>query len=293
MAQDYRALIDQRVIALYDDFTHVHLDRRLFLERLGRLVGVTAAAAIMPLLRANYASAQQVKPNDPRLAAIVIDYAGATGPVRGYLARPVGRDRRPGIVVIHENRGLSPHIQDVARRLAVAGYVALAPDLLSSVGGTPEDEDEAMRRFSRLKRDDAAADAAKAVDYLLSRPDATGKVGAVGFCWGGGGVNLLATMSPRLAAVVSFYGVAPPLDKVPNIKAALLLHYAGLDDRVNATRPGYEAALKSAGIPYTAYVYEGVNHAFHNDTAGPRYNEAAATLAWQRTLAFFAETLKS
>ena len=293
MDRDYRALIDQRVIALYDDFAHVHLDRRLFLERLGRLVGATAAAAIMPLLRANYAAALQVPANDPRPAAAVLEYPGASGAVRGYLARPAGADKRPAVVVIHENRGLSPYIQDVARRLAVAGYVALAPDLLSSVGGTPEDEDEAMARFARLDRDTAAADAAKAVDYLLGRADATGKVGAVGFCWGGGGVNLLAAVSPRLNAAVAFYGVAPPLDRVPNIKAALLLHYAGLDDRVNATRAGYEAALKSAGVSYTAYVYEGVNHAFHNDTAGPRYNAAAAKLAWRRTLAFFDETLKS
>jgi carboxymethylenebutenolidase len=293
MDQDCRALIDQRVIELYDDFTHRHLDRRLFMERLGRLVGAAAAAAFMPLLRSNYALALEVPANDPRLAAAMVEYPGFTGAVRGYLARPVGSDKRPAVVVIHENRGLSPYIKDVARRLAIAGYVALAPDLLSSVGGTPEDEDEAMARFAKLNRDTAAADAAKAEDYLLSRPDATGKVGAVGFCWGGGGVNLLATVSPRLNAAVAFYGVAPPLDRVANIKAALLLHYAGLDDRVNATRPGFEAALKSAGISYTGYVYEGVNHAFHNDTTVGRYNEAAAKLAWQRTIAFFDAKLKS
>jgi len=292
MSAHVRALIDRRVIELYDDFTHRHLDRRLFLERLGHLVGTAAAAGILPLLQANYALAQQVPANDPRLAAATLVYPGAESEMRGYLARPAGNEELPGVVVIHENRGISPYIEDVVRRVALAGYVALAPDFLSPLGGTPEDEDAAMARFARLRRDTALAEAVASVDYLLTRPDRTGKVGAVGFCWGGGMANMLATAAPRLAASVAFYGVAPPLDKVPDIKAALLLHYAGLDNRVNATRPGFEAALQRAGVAYTAYVYAGANHAFFNDTSAARYDEPAAKLAWQRTIAFFDAKLK-
>ena len=285
--------IDQRVITLYDDFTHNHLDRRLFLERLTALVGSSAlATAMMALLRSNYALAAVVEANDPRLATERLSYPGASGPVKAYLARRKGSEKLPAIIVIHQNRGLNPHIEDIARRLALVGYVALAPDFMSPLGGTPADEDEAMKEFAEMKPEVAAADAAKGVAYLKSRADVTGKIGAVGFCWGGGGVNRLATLSPDLAAAVAFYGVAPPLDQVPNIKAALLLNYAGLDDRVNATRPGYEEALKKAGVSYQAYTYGGVNHAFFDDTNAARYNEAAAKLAWQRMLDFFAQKLQ-
>jgi carboxymethylenebutenolidase len=285
--------IDRRVIALYDEFTHIHLDRRLFMERLSALVGAAGAAAMLPLLRSNYALAQQVKADDGRLAAAMVSYPGSTGPMKGYLARPTGDARLPAIIVIHENRGVTPHIQDVARRAALAGYVALAPDLLSALGGTPADEDDAAKLFAKLDAPTALAEAVKTKDYLKSRADATGKIGVVGFCWGGGIVNQLATAAPDLTAAVAFYGVAPPLDKVANIKASLLLHYAGLDDRVNATRAPYEEALKKAGVSYTAYTYEGVNHAFHNDTGAARYNEVAAKLAWQRSIDFFNAKLKA
>ena len=284
--------IDQRVIDLYDDFTHTHLDRRLFLERLTALVGSAAlATSMMALLRPNYALAAQVSADDPRLETQRITYPGASGPVKAYLARPKGAEKLPAVIVIHQNRGLNPHIEDVARRLAVAGYVALAPDFMSPLGGTPADEDQAMQEFAKMDRELATADAVKAVAYLKSRTDVTGKIGAVGFCWGGGGANELAEASPDLAAVVAYYGVAPPLDKVANIKAALMLHYAGLDTRVGASRPGYEDALKKANISFQSFTYEGANHAFNDDTTS-RYDEAAAKLAWQRTLDFFAKHLK-
>jgi len=292
MNQPIRDLINQDVIALYDDFTHTHLDRRLFMERLSKLVGATAAAAMLPLLRSNYALAQQVPANDARLAIGTVSYPGSSGEMKGYLARPAGDAKLPGVIVIHENRGLTPHIQDVTRRAGLAGFVALAPDLFASVGGTPADEDKAMAAYAQLQAPVALADALKTLAYLKSRPDVTGKIGVVGFCWGGGMVNQLAVSAPDLTAGSAFYGVAPPLDKVANIKAALILNYAGLDDRVNATRAGYEEALKKAGVSYTAYTYEGVNHAFHNDTNAARYNADAAKLAWQRTIDFFNARLK-
>ena len=285
--------MDPEIVRLYDDFTHGHLDRRLFLERLARLVGSTATAlALAARLDSNPALAQTVAETDPRLRAGAVTYPGSRGTMAGYLARPAGEARAPGVVVVHENRGVQPHIQDVARRAALAGYVALAPDFLSPLGGTPADEDEARTRFARVEMPVALADALRSVDYLRGRPDATGKVGLVGFCWGGGLVNRVAASGADVQAVVAFYGVAPPLDQVPNIRAPLLLHYAGLDERVNATAAPFEAALKAAGKPYTAHVYEGVNHAFHNDTGGARYDRAAATLAWSRTLEFFARTLR-
>ena len=285
--------IDQRVIALYDDFTHSHFDRRLFMERLSKLVGATMAAAMLPLLRSNYALAEQVRADDPRLTTSKVAYPGSTGEVKAYLARPAGSERLPGVIVIHQNRGLNAHINDVARRVALAGYVAVAPDFMSAIGGTPEDEDQAMKDFAKVKIDTAVADAVKTVAYLKSRPDVTGKIGVVGFCWGGGVVNRLAEASPDLTAGSAYYGVAPPLDKVGDIKASLILNYGALDDRVNATRPAYEEALKKAGVSYTAYAYEGANHGFNDDTQSARYNEAAAKLAWQRTLDFFNAKLKA
>jgi carboxymethylenebutenolidase len=285
--------IDQRVIDLYDDFTHRHLDRRLFMQRLTTLVGAAAAATLAPLLRSNYALAAQVPANDPRLAAGSVAFPGASGEIKAYLARPTGTARLPGVIVIHQNRGLSPHIEDVARRVALTGYVAVAPDCLSALGGTPADEDAAMALFPKLQSPVALTELLKTIDYLRARPDVTAKIGVVGFCWGGTMSNLVATASPALAAVVAYYGVAPPLDDVPDIKAALMLHYAGLDDRVNATRPAYEEALKKARVSYTAYVYDGANHAFNDYTNAARYNEAAAKLAWQRTTAFFDAKLKT
>ncbi|MFO1056224.1 MAG: dienelactone hydrolase family protein [Dongiaceae bacterium] len=285
--------MDQRLIDLYDDYTHRHLDRRLFLERAARLAGGSAAAAaLLPLLQANAAAAGQVPTDDDRLQSGRVEFPGAAGPVKGYLARPKGDARLPGIVVIHENRGLNPHIEDVARRAALAGFVALAPDLLSGSGGTPADEQAAMAGIKALDRGQAAAELKAAIAWLRGRPDATGKVGAVGFCWGGGMANLLATASD-IDAVTVFYGAVPAADAVARIKAPLLLNYAGLDTRINADLPAYEAALKKAGVRYTLYVYEGVNHAFHNDTSAARYDATAAKLAWQRTIAFFDATLKS
>ena len=285
--------MDQRIIRLYDEFTHGHLDRRLFLERLARLVGSTAAALLLlPQLESNHARAQTVPETDARLRTEEVTYPGSRGTVKGYLARPAGNEKAPGVIVIHENRGLQPHIRDVARRAAIAGYAALAPDLMSAIGGTPASEDDARTRFAQVEPAVALADALKSIDYLRSRPDATGKVGVVGFCWGGGMVGRIAASGADVQAGVVFYGVAPPLDQVPAIRAPLLLHYAGLDERVNATVPPLEAALKRAGKTYALHVYEGVNHAFHNDTGGARYDATAAGLAWSRTIGFFDRTLR-
>jgi carboxymethylenebutenolidase len=285
--------MDQRIIALYDDFTHRHLDRRLFLEQATRLVGSAAAAlAALSLLQSNRALGQIVAPSDPRVTTTTITFPGSTGPVKAYAARPAGAAKLPGIVVIHENRGLMPHIQDVARRVALAGYVALAPDLMSASGGTPDDEEKARVEFAKVDLAVARNDAVAAIAYLKSRPDATGRIGVVGFCWGGGMVNYLATAVPDLGAGVVYYGRTPPREDVAKIKAPLLLHYAGLDEALTSTVPAYEQALKDAGKSYTLYVYPGVNHAFNNDTGAARYDKAAATLAWERTIAFFDKTLK-
>lgn len=287
--------MDQQVIDLYDDFIHSHLDRRLFLERLARLVGSTAAAvALLTQLQSNYALAQTVPETDPRLKTDDVTYPGSQGPVKGYLARPASATKAPGVVVIHENRGLHPHIKDVSRRLAVAGYVALAPDLLSAIGGTPANEDEALAKFPQIREAPfALADALKSIDYLRGRPDASGKIGAVGFCWGGGIVGQVAASGADINAGVVFYGPAPALDKVAAIRAPLLLHFAGNDGFVNPSVPPFEAALKAAGKTYTLYTYEGVQHAFHNDTGAARYNADAAKLAWTRTIEFFDKTLRT
>lgn len=285
--------MDQRIIEAYDDFTHRHLDRRLFLERLTQLVGsTTAALLLLPQLESNYALAQTVPEADARLATEEVSFPGSHGNVKGYLARPAGGAKAPGVVVIHENRGLQPHIRDVARRAAVAGYAALAPDLMSAIGGTPASEDEARTAFGQLTATVALADALKTIEYLRGRPDSTGKIGVVGFCWGGTLVGLIAASGADVQAAVVFYGSAPPPDSVTAIRAPLLLHYAGLDDRVNASVPPFEAALKGAGKPYTLHRYEGAQHAFHNDTSQARYHPEAARLAWSRTLEFFERTLR-
>lgn len=285
--------MDQRIIDLYDDFTHRHLDRRLFLERLAQLVGSSAVAAtLMASLRSNYALAETVAANDARLAMARVAMPGSSGAVKGYLARPKGDAKLPGIIVIHQNRGLNPHIEDVTRRVALENYVAIGVDCLSVLGGTPADEDAAMAEFSKLKREEAIAELVQAVSFLKSRSDVSGRLGVVGFCWGGGMVNRLVEVAPELNAGVAFYGVAPPLDQVPKIKAALLLHYAGLDNRVGATRPAYEAALKAAGVEFISYTYEGANHAFFDNTTA-RYDAQAAALSWERSKTFFAEHLRS
>jgi carboxymethylenebutenolidase len=284
--------MDSRIIKLYDEYTHKPLPRREFLDQLAKLTGGAAAAsALLPILEHNYAMAATVDPGDKRLVAGRLAYQGTTGGIIAYVARRTAEAKRAGVIVIHENRGLSPHIEDVARRVALEGYTALAPDLLSPSGGTPSDDDAARDAIGKLDQASTVANLVAAVATLKSRPDAAGPVGVVGFCWGGGMTNLLAEAAPGLAAAAPFYGIAPPAAGVKNIKAKLMLHYAGNDERIDATIPGYEEALKAAGVTYTKYMYPGVEHAFHNDTAGPRYNKEAAELAWSRTMAFFKETL--
>jgi carboxymethylenebutenolidase len=284
--------MDSRIIRLYDEYTHKPLPRREFLDRLAKLAGGAAAAsALLPILENNYATAATIEANDPRLATEHLSYKGATGEIRAYVAAEKAEKKRAGVVVIHENRGLNPHIEDVARRVALLGYTALAPDLLSPSGGTPADEDKARDDIAKLDMPSTTANVVAAVAYLKSRKDSNGKIGVIGFCWGGALTNLVVVKSPDVTAAVPFYGLAPPAAEVKNIKAKLLMNYAGNDERVDSTKPGYEAALKAAGVSYTDYLYPGAEHAFFNDTAGPRYNKAAATLAWSRTVAFFKENL--
>ena len=287
--------MDQRIINLYDAFTHGGMSRRDFLDRLTQIAGsAAAAAALLPLLQNNYAQAAIVAENDPRLAIDRISYDAPKGKISAYLARPKSKGKRPAIIVIHENRGLNPHLEDIARRLAVEGFLALAPDLLSIYGGTPPDEDKARELHAQHQpagREDMIAAAVAAIGVMQKHPESTGKVGAVGFCFGGGVVNRMATDSPGLLAAVPYYGAQPPADKVPAIKAGLLLQYAENDDNINKGIAAYETALKANNKKFTLYQYPGTQHAFNNDLGAARYNKAAAELAWGRTLAFFKETL--
>ena len=285
--------MDQRIIELYDEYAHAPLDRRVFLDRLAALAGgAAAAAALLPLLEIKRAEAAVVAPDDPGVKAAYVSYPGKSGPVRGYVARPAAGTNLGAVLVIHENRGLNAHIEDVARRLALAGFVALAPDLLSAAGGTPADEDKARDMIQKLDRPVALADAVAGIAWLRTQPDVNGKVGAVGFCWGGGMVNQLAVADPTLDAAVAYYGAQPNAADAAKIKAPLLLHYAGLDERIDAGIPAYRAALDKAGVAYEVYIYEGANHAFNNDTSPARYDAKAAKLAWDRTIAFFTAKLK-
>jgi carboxymethylenebutenolidase len=284
----------QEIIDLYDAYTHTPLERRVFLQQLAALAGgTTAAAALLPLLEARAASAAMVAANDARLHVARITYPAVGSDMRGYLARPqAATGKLPAIIVIHENRGLHPHIEDVTRRAALEGFLALAPDMLSAAGGTPTDEDKARDLIRQLDRDTTLKNLRATLTYLKQHPDCTGKVGSVGFCWGGGMCNELAASAPTLDAAVVFYGQSPAPGTVASIQAPLLLHYASLDERINTTVPVYEEALKAAGKRYTLYWYENVNHAFHNDTSEARYNADAAQLAWKRTMAFFQQHLK-
>ncbi|MGQ4648841.1 dienelactone hydrolase family protein [Lyngbya aestuarii] len=284
----------QEIIDLFDEYTHTSLPRRAFFKRLIALAGGTAAAtALLPLLENNYAKATIVDENDPRLSAEFITYPGASGEMSAYLAKPQeASGELPAIIVIHENRGLNPYIQDVVRRAALAGYVALGPDFLSPVGGTPEDEDQAREMINALDSQQTLDNLQATLAFLQDHPDTTGKVGCVGFCWGGGMTNQLAVSSPDLNAAVAFYGRVPAMEAVPNIQAPLLLHYAGLDERINQGIPEYETALRAAGKDYVICMYSDVNHAFHNDTNEARYDAEAAKLAWERTLAFFGNYLR-
>ena len=285
--------ITQAMIDAYDEYTHLTLDRRRFMEKLTGLAGsAAAAAAIAPLLAANGAKAEVVAANDTRVTGEDITYPGAGGDMKGYLVRPAEvSGKLPAVIVIHEDRGLNPHIRDVARRMALEGFLALAPDFLSPAGGTPTDEDKAREMIGALDAAATTANAAATVAFLEGHAQSTGKVGAIGFCWGGGLVNRLAVGSPDLKAGVAYYGAQPKAEDVPKIKAALLLHYAGLDERINAGIEAYQKALKDNGKDATIYVYDGVNHAFNNDTSAARYDEAAADLAWERTMGLFREAL--
>ncbi|MEJ6784366.1 dienelactone hydrolase family protein [Aminobacter sp. Piv2-1] len=286
--------ITQAMIDAYDEYTHLTLDRRGFMEKLTRLTGTAAAAAaIAPMLAANQAQAAIVAEDDRRLKGEDIAYPGGTGEMKGYLVRPADQSGKlPAVIVIHENRGLNPHIRDVARRIALEGFVALAPDYLSPLGGTPADEDKAREMFGELDPAQTVANGVATVAFLKAHELSNGNVGTVGFCWGGGTVNLLAVNAPDLKAAVAYYG-AQPKDgaAVARIKAAMLLHYAGMDERINAGIDAYKAALEKAGKDFQIFVYEGAQHAFNNDTSEARYNKAAAELAWGRTIKFLKEKL--
>lgn len=268
--------------------------RRGFLKRLALLSGGTAAVyALLAQLGDSDAMAEVVAKDDPRLHTEYIKYPGQTGDIRASLARPKADAKLPAVIVIHENRGLNPHIEDVARRVALKGYLAIAPDALSPLGGTPEDSDEARSRLGKLDRDATVKNFVAAVKYLKTHPQSTGKVGCMGFCWGGGMTNQVAVHSADLKAAVPFYGSQPASEDVPKIKASMLIHYAGLDKRINAGIEAFEAALKKASVDYKIYMYEGAGHAFFNDTNESRYHKEAARLAWKRTVEFFNEKLKT
>ena len=285
--------MNQRIIELYDEFTHTALPRREFLTRLAQLTGsAAAAAALLPLLENDYAHARAIPKDDSRIQEDYIEYPGPQGAVRAYLATPMSTRRFPVVMVIHENRGLNPHIEDVARRAAAAGYLGLAPDALSPLGGTPADTDDARTRMQALDPELTVANFLAGVSFGRTHASSTGRVGCVGFCWGGGMANQLAVNSDELRAAVAFYGRQPAAEDVPKIKASVQLHYAGLDSRINRGIAAYERALRDAGTDYELYMYDGVNHAFHNDTSPTRYDEAASKLAWERTIAFFDAKLK-
>jgi carboxymethylenebutenolidase len=287
--------IKQEVFDLYDDYAHNRLDRRDFVQKLSLYaVGGLTVPAIMSFLMPDYKSNLQVKKDDPRLKSKYINYPSPKGggSIKGLLSKPPdAKGKLGGIVVVHENRGLNPYIEDVARTAALAGFITLAPDALSPLGGYPGNDDEG--RTMQSKRDPAQMqeDFIAAFEYLKSNPDCNGKVGVVGFCYGGGIANMMAVRLPDLAAAVPFYGSQPTTEDVPKIKAPLLLHYASLDTRITGGWPAYEAALKANGKKYQAYIYDNVNHGFHNNTT-PRYDKAAADLAWRRTIDFFNENLK-
>lgn len=282
--------MNQNIINLYDEYTHKPLSRKTFIKRLILLTGSSGAAmSLLPMLESDYMNTVLAKSDD--LFTEYITYPGVQGEMKAYVARPKELRPYPTVVVMHENRGLNGHIEDVTRRAAQAGFLAIAPNALAPLGGTPENEDEARKLFTQLKAEDNLANFIKLFDYLPSRKDSNGNYGCVGFCWGGGMANSLAVNVPTLKAAVAFYGRQPEVADVPKIKAAMQLHYASLDERVNAGIPAYEEALKKNDISYQLFMYEGVNHAFHNNTSAARYNEAAAHLAWERTIAFFTKYL--
>ena len=291
-AQDF----DPDLLILFDAYVHGHVDRRGFLDKAGRYAaGGVTATMLLDMLNPNF-EFQQVAKDDKRIRTEYVEYPSpqGSGKMRGYLARPAaGNAKLPGVLVIHENRGLNPHIEDIARRLAVDNFLAFAPDALTPLGGYPASgEDEARALFGKLDQAKTREDMIAGAAFLKARPECTGRIGVVGFCWGGGMSNFLATRVPDLAAAVPFYGAAAPLPDVPKIKAPLLIHYAGMDAGINKAWPDYEAALKAAGVTYTMHMYEGAQHGFNNDTT-PRYDEKSAKLAWTRTLEFFNKYLRA
>ncbi|MET0243807.1 MAG: dienelactone hydrolase family protein [Flavitalea sp.] len=284
--------MNQEIINLYDEYTHKPLTRQDFISRLAKLAGsVPAAMAILPLLEVNYAQAQTIPESDDDIITENITYPGDGTEMKAYFAKPKKPGKYGGVIVIHENRGLNPHIMDVTRRVAKAGYLALGVDALSPFGGTPSNEDAARDLFAKLDTVKNLNNFINGVKFLAATPDSNGKVGCVGFCWGGALSNQLAVNVPDLKVAVAYYGRQPEAAQVPSIKAHVQLHYGGLDERVNAGIPAYEEALKKAKTNYELYVYEGAQHAFNNDTAPTRYNEAAAKLAWSRTLEVFKKEL--
>ena len=285
--------ITQAMVEAYDEYTHLTLDRRSFMDKLTKLAGSGAAAAmIAPMLAANSAQAAIVAADDKRLRTKDVVYPGATGEIKGYRASPAeASGKLPAVIVIHENRGLNDHIRDVARRMALEGFVALAPDLLSVAGGTPSDEEKAREMIGALDSKTAIAEGVATIEYLRNDKATNGKVGVVGFCWGGGLVNDLAVNAPDLGAGVAYYGRQAKAEDVAKIKAPLLLQYAGLDTRINAGIDAYKKALEENGKTFEIHVYEGANHAFNNDTSEARYDKKAADLAWSRTVEFFKKNL--
>ncbi|HEY4367625.1 MAG TPA: dienelactone hydrolase family protein [Steroidobacteraceae bacterium] len=286
---------DPEVLKLFDKYVHGQINRRDFIDGASRYaVAGVSGLALLEALSPRFAEAQQVAPTDPRIKAEFVEIpAPGYGKLRGYLVQPAKpASKLPVVLVVHENRGLNPHIEDIARRIALDNFIAFAPDALFPLGGYPGDEDKARELFGKLDQEKTRKDFVAAADYARKLPHGNGNLGVVGFCYGGGIVNYLATQVPQLKAGVPFYGTAPAIEDVPKIKAALLLNFAGNDDRVNATWPPYETALKSAAVKYQAFVYPGTQHGFNNDTT-PRYDEAAAKLAWSRTMAFFNEKLRT
>ena len=285
--------MDQKIINLYDEYTHKPLSRKDFMGRLAKLTGSMALAmTVLPLLESNYTLAETVSEQDEELILEEITYPGEGSTMKGYLARPKAKGKYGSIIVIHENRGLTPHIKDITRRFAKEGYIALAPDALSPFGGTPTNEDDARTLFGKIEVPKNLKNFLNAFEYLKTVSNSNGKSAAVGFCWGGALTNQLAVHSPTLKAAAAYYGSQPAAADVPKIKAEILLHYGGLDTRINAGIPAYEEALKAAGIKYQLFVYEGVNHAFNNDTGGERYNAPAAKLAWERNMELFKRTIR-
>jgi carboxymethylenebutenolidase len=285
---------DPEVLKLFDQYVHGGIDRRGFLERASRFaVGGMTAAMLLDALNPSFAEAQQVPVDDKRLKTERVEYDSpqGNGKMKGYLARPAkAKGKLPAVLVIHENRGLNPHIEDIARRIALEGFIAFAPDALTPVGGYPGNEDKARELFGKLDQDKSKEDFVAAVDYLKKLPDRKGKIGAVGFCWGGGMSNTLAVRVPDLGAAVPFYGRQAAVEDVPKIKAPLLIHYAENDERINAGATAYEEALKANKVKATVFKYPGTQHGFNNDTT-PRYDKASAELAWKRTIDFFKKNL--